>query len=257
MKRILIILVMVFGTIWYGTSAQGALGNPSVKFYEGNLSYKQGNYEKAIATYEEVLKEGLASGALYYNLGNSYFKAQQVGKAILSYERARLFIPRDSDVQSNLNYAMSRSRASSTLQEISFLKKILDDYKDLLTSREMMWIVVIFYILLGVALVCAEIFQFSTRTRWLLVIFLVSVTVAQGSLWVSKVQDTSRGAVVLEDTQAKFEPSDQATQHFYLFAGEKIFVLRSEGSWAKIQRLDGKLGWVKVSDMEKVISEQR
>jgi len=257
MKRILIILAMVCQAIWCGTAAQGALGNPSVKFYEGNLSYKQGNYEKAIATYEEVLKEGFASGALYYNLGNSYFKAQQLGKAILSYERAKLFIPRDSDVQSNLNYAMSRSRASSTPQEISFLKKIFDDYKDLLTSREMMWIVVILYILIGVALVCAEIFQLSTRTRWLLVIFLASVTVAQGFLWISNVQNISRAVVVLEDAQAKFEPSDQATQHFYLFAGEKVFVLRSEGAWAKIQRLDGKLGWVKVSDVERLISEQR
>ncbi len=253
MRKLMMGGMVILSLVCSWAVAQGDLQNPAVKFYEGNLAYKQNNYAQAMTLYEEVLNQGVASGALYYNLGNSYLKTQKMGKAILSYERAKIFIPRDSDLQSNLDYAVSLSKASSPISEISLLKRISHYYQDMFTAREMMWLAAFFCLLLGIAVIGAEMVSLSQWKQWVVIGILAFLALGQGVMWVSKSKDTLKAAVILEDAQARFEPSDQATQHFYLFAGEKIFVVKIEGAWAKIERLDGKLGWVQASSFEKIL----
>ncbi|HSA31118.1 MAG TPA: tetratricopeptide repeat protein, partial [Candidatus Omnitrophota bacterium] len=83
---------------------------PSAVFAKANTEYQQGRYEEAGGLYEQILESGQESGALYYNLGNSYFKKGQIGKAILNYERALDFFPRDADLQANYAFARSITR---------------------------------------------------------------------------------------------------------------------------------------------------
>ena len=73
--------------------------------------------------YEQVSKNGYESPALYYNLGNCYFKLHNLPAAILSYERARRLAPRDEDIAYNLRLlgespsimATTRSKLSPTV----------------------------------------------------------------------------------------------------------------------------------------------
>ncbi len=80
---------------------------PNQIFYQANASYEQKDYAKALENYNRILGMGLESGALYYNIGNSFFKMGKMGYAILFYEKARRFIPQDSDLRANLTYARS------------------------------------------------------------------------------------------------------------------------------------------------------
>jgi len=50
--------------------------------------YQKGNYMQAVKGYEKLLKQG-ESAALYYNLGNSYYRLDNIPHAVLSYERAQ------------------------------------------------------------------------------------------------------------------------------------------------------------------------
>jgi tetratricopeptide (TPR) repeat protein len=67
-------------------------------------AYEAEQYEEAVALYEAIAKRRIRAGRVYYNLGNAYFKAGQLGKAILSYERARRLLPRDEDIEANLGF---------------------------------------------------------------------------------------------------------------------------------------------------------
>ena len=78
------------------------------KFVAAGMAYKDGRYDAAISLYTEILQGGRVSGPLYYNFGNSYFKKGQLGKAALNYERAKKFIPRDSDLKFNWQYIQSQ-----------------------------------------------------------------------------------------------------------------------------------------------------
>ena len=76
---------------------------------DADSAYVRGDYAQAIALYEELLEEG-ESSEVYYNLGNSYFKADNIGKSILNYERALLLNPGNSDIRANLDIARSKTQ---------------------------------------------------------------------------------------------------------------------------------------------------
>lgn len=60
-------------------------------------------YAEAAKQYEFLVEEeGLRNGHLFYNIGNSWFMAGDVGRAILNYRRAEQFMPNDSDLRNNL-----------------------------------------------------------------------------------------------------------------------------------------------------------
>src|SRR5262249_40982996 len=85
--------------------ASAASDNPQAMFFRANGLYADGRYAEAAAEYERVLGTGVASANVYFNLGNAYLKAGDVGRAVLAYERARRLAPGDPDVRANLAFA--------------------------------------------------------------------------------------------------------------------------------------------------------
>ena len=75
---------------------------------EGDSAYMRNDYISAIQIYEALLGKGEAAD-VYYNLGNSYYKAGDIAKAILNYERALLLQPGNSDIRANLEIARSKT----------------------------------------------------------------------------------------------------------------------------------------------------
>jgi tetratricopeptide (TPR) repeat protein len=92
-----------------GTLAAGGDG-PSALFIRANGLYGDGKYAEAATAYEQILAQGIESGAVQYNLGNAYLKAGDVGRAVLAYERARRLIPGDPDLAANLGFARESAR---------------------------------------------------------------------------------------------------------------------------------------------------
>ena len=79
-------------------------------FAYGNTTYQRGEYEMARQQYLAQLQQGPATPALWYDLGNASLKLQQAGWAILYYERAALYVPRDRDLRANLSVALASRR---------------------------------------------------------------------------------------------------------------------------------------------------
>src|SRR5579859_4188461 len=75
----------------------------------GNAAYAKGNYAKAITFYTKFLDGVYESSAVYYNLGNCYYKTNEIGKAILNYEKAKRLSPGDADIQFNLQLANQKT----------------------------------------------------------------------------------------------------------------------------------------------------
>ena len=73
-------------------------GSADSLFQKANTAYQNNNFVLAIELYEKITAEGLQSTALEYNLGNAYFRNDNLGKAILHYERALLQSADDEDI---------------------------------------------------------------------------------------------------------------------------------------------------------------
>ena len=78
-------------------------------FEQGKQQYKNENYTDAIANWNKILDAGSHSAALYFNLGNAYYKLNQIGPSIYYYKKALELAPNDSDIKNNLSFSSFQS----------------------------------------------------------------------------------------------------------------------------------------------------
>src|SRR5439155_23225034 len=113
--RSLIAASLLLITLARATHAMAPAETPNTIFFHANALYGEERWAEAAAEYERVLAAGWESGNLHFTLGNAWFRAGDVGRAVLDYERARRLLPRDPDVQANLRYA--RELAGDTRED--------------------------------------------------------------------------------------------------------------------------------------------
>ena len=87
---------------------------------KANEAYQQERYKDAIDLYSSIYRTERVSAALYYNLGNSYYRTGNIAKAIVNYERAYLLDPSDADIKFNLDLARSKTVDKITPQSEMF-----------------------------------------------------------------------------------------------------------------------------------------
>lgn len=224
----------------------------TLQFHEAGISYKAKDYKKAIELYEGIVKTGWGNGALFYNLGNSYFKNGQLGKAILNYERARRLTPRDPDLNESYKHAVSRIKNSESSLEEPFFQRIINRYADGLTCDEFTMILSFLFFLTGSFYFLGLFLKWSVRVHVFWILVCCFFLFLHGFLLMKKTGQQKNLTVVLTSTQARFEPLPGATTYFELNPGWKVKILREEEGWLKVKRLDGRVGWVKKEVVEKI-----
>lgn len=222
---------------------------------EGDSAYMRNDYASAIQIYENLLKKGEAA-EVYYNLGNSYYKAGDNAKAILNYERALLLQPGNADIRANLDIARSKTVDKVVpVPEIFFMSWT----KSLINSMSIdAWakLGVVFFILLLISL---YLFFFSKQILWKKtgfiagLIFLVLVILSNVFAFQQKNELTDRNdAIVLTPSvTVRSTPSDSGTSLFILHEGHKVEIKDDTmREWKEIRLEDGKVGWVPASAIE-------
>lgn len=224
--------------------------DPEKAFNNARADYESGNFDKALSGYESILAAGLKSGNLYYNIGNCYLKKGAVGNAILSYERAGFFIPRDSDLLSNHRLAVSQMKQKDPAPRKSPLVLRLDNAFDLLTLGETIAVFAGLYYGFALLFILPK---FVKRFRFVSMsasVLLFCITIAAIEPLAYKIDRANRSAVVVVPiADVKLEPQEGSSSHFPLYDGMKIYVLKERKGWCKVKRPDGKIGWAKSGDI--------
>ena len=222
---------------------------------EGDSAYMRNDYISAIQIYEALLNRGEAAD-IYYNLGNSYYKAGDIAKAILNYERALLLQPGNGDIRANLEIARSKTVDKvEPVPEIFFVSWT----KSLINSMSVdSWAVcgVVCFILLIVSL---YLFIFSKqivlkKAGFISGIVFLAVTIL-ANVFANQQKDelTNRNSAIVinPSVTVRSTPSESGTSLFILHEGHKVGV--KDGSmkdWKEIRLEDGKVGWVPASAIE-------
>lgn len=222
---------------------------------EGDSAYMKNDYTSAIQIYEALLNRGEAAD-IYYNLGNSYYKAGDIAKAILNYERALLLQPGDGDIRANLEIARSKTIDKvDPVPEIFFVSWT----KSLINSMSVdSWAVcgVVCFILLIVSLyffifskqVVLKKAGFISGIVFLVVTILANVFASQQK---DGLMNRNSAIVMNPSVTVRSTPSESGTSLFILHEGHKVDV--KDGSmkdWKEIRLEDGKVGWVPASAIE-------
>lgn len=226
-------------------------------FNQGNTDYADGRYQEAIDAYHKVLDSDQESAAVYYNLANAHFKLNNVAPSIYYYEKAKQLAPGDSEIRNNASFAEKmKIDAITPLPENTFRKwfnTILNLFSTdgwayatvtLLISFVLLFLG--YYFSLGVSKKRAF-FAFSFLCLFLGGLALVfAYTAHEHSL-------NDRPAIVFATvSDVKSEPNLASTDAFTLHEGTKVMVLESVDNWKKILLVDGKTGWIPVTDIREL-----
>lgn len=247
MKRILCIIALFFSIHSYSNSSLEL-------FAAGNLAYQSENYSEALQIYDSLLSMNYESVALYYNLGNSHYKQENLGLAILNYERAARLDPNDEDVQNNLKLAQESVLDKFETVPSSIFKIIgLGIMKFFSPSTwSILGIVFLFLMSGGVYL-----YLFSSQKRpgfvgGITFLILGSFTLAMAFSYSQHLKNHVPAIILSDSSYVKSAPSETAEDVFILHEGTKAEVQDDLEGWKKIRLIDGKLGWIESEDLEEI-----
>jgi len=214
-------------------------------FTEANKRYKEDNYSDAAQLYEKLILSGVQNGELYYNLGNSYFKMGMLGKAILSYRLAELYLPRDQDLKTNLVYAREMTKDKLESRPLfSFLNEFCFWYSKLNLTE----LLIVFLILNGLcwALALIKIFLRNEYYNYLFLIILSITVIVSISLGLKLYHHyySIEGVVVAKEISVRAGNGINNTPLFQLHDGAEFKIIEHQGAWSKIELGDGKRGWI-------------
>ena len=220
-------------------------------FEKANESYKKGDFDSAIKEYEAIVSLRFSSTEVYYNLGNSYFKKNQLGKAVVNYERAFALAPRDGDIKANLKYARDFVKNYQAQNSDLGWERIFI-HNDLVTVNEITLILAFIFVAAGIIFVIGLFAGWPPR-KMRVVLFLAGVLfIFHYAALVVKIEEQKNQAVILVEGTARFEPEDNATVHFQMSPGWKVKIVEESGEWVKLMRWDGKQGWTPRYTLEKI-----
>ncbi len=230
-----------------------ARGDEGLKtiFYKANAMYKYAEYKKAVKEYNKIIGKDWESAFVYYNLGNCYFKMGKLGKAILNYEKARRLNPCDSDLESNYKYACSLVKGGFIKDKRGWLIRLSDKLFSSLTIDGLSILLSIIYIVVLLTIIISLYNRAVKQYRRLIIAVLAFLFIfALVDLYSRIFLIGKEAIVVVEKTDAKFEPLKSSTTYFTLYEGTKVFVVSKQGRWYKIKRIDGKTGWIGADNVE-------
>jgi tetratricopeptide (TPR) repeat protein len=227
------------------------------RFEQANQLYLQAKYPDAVAQYEKIVQSGFESGELYFNLGNAYYKSGNIQKAILNYERARQLLPRDEDVQFNLQLANLQVVDKIDAVPRLFVYRWVDSMLALFSLSTMGWIVYSFFILTLAAFaffLYARTYPQKRLSMFAGLVFSTALILTMIGYGVQSYKETNTEfAIVMSDVaNIKAAPDSKGNDLFVLHKGLRVQVLDSVNHWRKIRLADGKVGWIPEEDCESI-----
>ena len=227
------------------------------RFEQANQLYLQAKYPDAVAQYEKIVQSGFESGELYFNLGNAYYKSGNIQKAILNYERARQLLPRDEDVQFNLQLANLQVVDKIDAVPRLFVYRWADSMLALFSLSTMGWIVYSFFILTLAAFaffLYARTYTQKKLSMFAGLVFSTALILTMIGYGVQSYKESNTEfAIVMSDVaNIKAAPDSKGNDLFVLHKGLRVQVLDSVNHWRKIRLADGKVGWIPEDDCESI-----
>ena len=229
--------------------ASGAFAQSKGDFAKANQQFAQGHFKEAIAGYEALVRAGEWNANLFYDLGNAYFRTNDFGRAILSYERALALDRHHPEANANLQIARDEARA------LELQRPRMERYLQF-ASVNQYTIAADVAFWLGIFGLAALIF-FRRRSRALIALSIICLVVSAVAIFASyTLERGSKGhalAIVTgNDVQARLATADTANAVLALPPGSEIKILSTRGDWIYAALPNDLRGWIPARDAEPV-----
>jgi tetratricopeptide (TPR) repeat protein len=224
---------------------------------KANKAYSDELYTNAIDLYKQVIKNGYESPDVYFNMGNCFYKLNDIPSSILYYERAKRLNPGDPDINFNLNVANSKiADKIEPLPELFYKRWIKALIRMLPVDG---WaracsFTFILSILAGSLYFVSRILFFRKLGFWigcLLFLFSVFFAVFASTSYLNN-KNQNEGIIFTPTVTIKSSPDDKSIDLFVLHEGTKVEMIDHIGDWFEIKIANGSIGWLPASSIERI-----
>jgi tetratricopeptide (TPR) repeat protein len=242
------------GSLLARSQDSAAAVSPESLFDHGNAAYARGDFAAAEKDYQRILDLGVRNSRVYYNLANAYFRQNQIGRAILFYEKSLRLDPADPDARENLRYASQRIRDRIAEDPTPFAIVLVQKGLRVVSLEQ------VTRIFLGVYLACMLVASVAiiargkrgAATAGILSAGLLFLSLVCGGWMI--LQDNARSArdeavVLAEKLEVYSGPGAENTLLASVHEGTKVRIHSQRGDWTQVTIPDGRAGWLKGKDL--------
>ncbi len=216
-------------------------------FIEANNYMIINKYSEAISSYEKLISLGNKNSEIFYNLGNAYYRNNDLGLSIWAYLSSLKLKPRSDDALHNLSITMSQTNNHIDLPKNNFIFSYYKKIKSNYTFDESFFVGSLIFLTFSIL-------SLLIRTRFLesqyilllnkstLILFLSVVLMNMDKYYFIKIK---KGVAISKFTDAYSGPGYvQNKVIFRLNEGALVNINNTKGDWVEIMLIDGKKGWV-------------
>ncbi len=240
--------------------------NASDLVSQADSAYIQDKFDDAIALYNEAIATDGVSSTLYYNLGNAYYRAGKLGKAIVNYERSLILNPRNNDARANLEFVNTKI-TDKPQENASILSNMYDKMVNLLNFNTWAWLAIVAFILL-LGAIGLYIFTSNITTRKIGFFGAIILLIATASTIIFSYTGSSRAkahntAIVIEPSTmlstSPRNPKDRNEEALLLHEGTKVEIIDSVATpgdsltkkWYDV-KINNNRAWIRDNAIEKI-----
>lgn len=224
-------------------------------FYQANEAYAASKFSESIDSYEGLIDQGYFSAELYFNLGNAYYKNNNISYAILNYERAKMLDPNNEDI--NFNLKLANTYKVDQIEELPrFFLSTWTDAVSKWFSFEI-WGKISLLLFIGFAIVFL-IFLFTSipglkKTNFVIAVILLVLSITTFTFANNRhneFTDRENAIITTQSVTVKSSPDESGNELFVIHEGTKVKITETIGDWFYIRIADGNMGWVLKNDLE-------
>ena len=245
MKRLVLMLTAIIMLSFSGFSQ-----DVNFLFQKANKLYLNKEYSKALDIYKQIEKQlnenNENSFKLYYNLGCTYYRLNDIANARYYFEKAKRIKPFDKDLNKSLNLLLTKVKDKEKKVKEGFFLNI---YKKMYLSfglNTLTVVAIIFFLAVFLILGMLVSNRYDKKKLYYglgisLFLFLLSF-----SLFYSRYKFTfqKEGIVFANEVEVFSEPNTSSTVLFKLHKAAKVKIEDNLNGYVHISLPDGLNGWI-------------
>lgn len=226
-------------------------------FKQANKEYSNKNYAEAVRLYNLLLEENYNNPEILYNLGNAYYKNDDLTNAILHYEKAIKLKPSFEDAHFNLKIAYSKTIDKIDPLPDLFINKYYNNLIKSLTPDQ--WatntIIMLFVALASIIiyLLSSHLFLKKIGFYGCIVFVFIGFTCWFMASKHNKLKQNNLEAIIFSSSiTIMSEPNNSSEKLFTLHEGTKVKLIEQIDDWSKIKLPNGNIGWITSNSIEEI-----
>ena len=257
-RSILLLAALGFLPVVVAGSASAQGPSDAARMAGANERFERGEYAEAAQQYEALINRGYRDASVHFNLGNAYLESGHLGRAILSYLRARELAPRDADIRANLDLARDMTVDRITAERGSLIESVAFLGRRWATPSEFGVAALLLWAATGLAIGALLVWRDFPLRRSIrafvvpmmvatLMFFLLAVSMALANPY------DNTGVVTVATVEVVSGPGSQYSEEFTLYNGAQVRLTGSRHGWWRVALPGGELqGWVPAHVLERV-----